>query len=100
MVDLGSLTKEYDAREYLRKVDARRALLAWMWVQGQSTQAHPQPVPTFDDVHTIEEIHKLLHIPERPQEWPWIVGGTICGPICGLFVVVCFVWYYSGGSLG
>ena len=96
MVKLGPLTEEYDAREYLYGVDARRALLAYMWDAGWGTGATPRPMPCWDDVETIKELHRLLHIPERPQEWPWIVGGVICGLITGLFVLVCFVLYYGG----
>lgn len=92
---------EYDMADHLRDVQARHSLLRALFEEAHEGDGLPKmPMPCRDDVDTIKEIHRLLRIPERPQEWPWIVGGAICGLIIGLFVVACFVWYYSGGSLG
>ncbi len=87
---------EYDMAEYLCDVKARRSFVEAMYEEAHKGEEHPMPMPCWDDEQRIKEIHRLLHIPERPKEWPWIVGGTICGLIIGLLVLVCFVLYYGG----
>ena len=100
MVDLGELTDEYDAADYLREVDARRALLDWLWAAEHASQPHPMPMPCFDDERRIKELHRLLKIPETKNDWSWIIAGGITGLIIGIFVFLSFAYYYGGGSLG